>query len=590
MLNDKERFTAFLENESPRRGDVIVLLEGDGHNRVQHAARLYADNYAPKIIILGGDKRRAYGSYPSSELRRELMKQGVPKSAMYVEERAANTLGEARRAMTLAKKYHWKSMILVTSPHHQFRAFLTFLKVMRGAKLDILLVNAPAHLPWFGDNPWGKRSLLLEGEFERINEYQKKGHCASYAEGLQYLADAERHLYGQGEDDLASVSARPTILPYSIQDINEADVRAISAVLRSSYLTQGPAVEKFERSLAQYTGTRYAVAFSSGTAALHAAYFAAGIGAGDEIITSALTFAATSNAALYLGARPVFADIDLNSGTMSVVDTAKKITKKTKALVPVDYGGRPADMRGFRALAKKHKLVLIENGAQSLGASYRGKKIGRFADMTMFSFHPVKSITTGEGGVIVTDNLEYASNMRLFRHHGISKDASTFKDTGHAAWYQEMQTLGYNYRLSDIQAGLGISQMSRLDANVEKRRLIAERYRNLLGDIPGIILPPKEMSHEKSAWHLYPMRLGGKFASKRDEVFSALRAKGIGVQVHYLPVYLHQYYRTLGYKPGTCPNAEAYAVSEISLPLYPQLSVRDQDYVAEIVREIITGI
>ncbi|MDO8562007.1 MAG: UDP-4-amino-4,6-dideoxy-N-acetyl-beta-L-altrosamine transaminase [bacterium] len=379
-------------------------------------------------------------------------------------------------------------------------------------------------------------------------------------------------------------------MPYSTQDINEADVRAVSAVLRSPFLTQGPAVEKFERVLAQYAGARYAVAFSSGTAALHAAYFAAGIGEGDEVITSALTFAATANAALYLGARPVFADIDLDSGTMSAADTEKRTTKKTKAIVPVDYGGRPADMRGFRALAKKHKIVLIQDGAQSLGASYRGKKVGRFADMTMFSFHPVKSITTGEGGVIVTDNPKYASRMRLFRHHGISKDASTFRDTKHGAWYQEMQTLGYNYRLSDIQAGLGISQMKRLDSNVERRRAIAGRYRGLLGDVPGIILPPKDSAGEKSAWHLYPIRLIGKLAAKRDAVFSGLRAKGIGVQVHYLPVYLHQYYRTLGYKPGICPHAEAYAASEISLPLYPGLSVRDQDYVAKTVREVIADI
>ena len=586
MLTDKEKFIAFLENESPRRGDVIVLLEGDGYNRVKHAARLYTDNYAPRIVILGGDARRAYGSYPSRELSRELIKQGVPKSAIYVEEKAKHTLGEAKRAMELAKREGWKSMILVTSPHHQFRAFLTFLKVVRKATLDILLVNAPARLPWFGDNPWGKRTDLMEGEFKRIDEYQKKGDCATFAEGLKYLQDAERHLYGQGADELLPERQRPTIIPYSTQEVTEADVRAVSNVLRSSHLTQGPAVGKFEQMLAQYVGARYAVAFSSGTAALHAAHFAAGISKGDEVIVPALTFAATANAALYVGAKLVFADIDPDYAIIDPADVERKITGKTKVISPVDYGGRPCDMQALRKIAKKGKLIVIHDAAHSLGAQYRGKPVGTQADMTMFSFHPVKSITTGEGGAITTDNPKYYKMLLLFRHHGISKNVSTFKAKSHGAWYQEMQELGYNYRMSDIHAALGASQMRRLDQHVAKRREIAGRYREIL-DIPGVILPPKERSYERSAWHLYPIRLEDALAPRRDRVFAELRAEGIGVQVHYLPVYMHHYYKTLGYRKGLCPNAEKFAESEISLPLFPTLTPKQQKYIAETLRKIL---
>ena len=587
MLTDKEKFIAFLENQSPRRGDVIVLLEGDGYNRVKHAARLYTDNYAPRIIVLGGDARREYGSFPSRKLARELQKEGVPKSALYVEEKALHTLGEARRALALAKKAGWKSLILVTSPHHQFRAFLTFLKTMRDANLDLLLVNAPANLPWFGDNPWGKRSELLQGEFDRIEEYQKKGDCASFAEGLVYLKDAERHLYGQSEDELSVSRQRPTIIPYSTQEISEADVRAVSSTLRSSHLTQGPAVGKFERMLAQYAGARFAIAFSSGTAALHAAYFAAEIGHGDEVIVPPLTFAASANAALYVGARPVFADVDLDYGTMDPKDARRKITPKTRVISPVDYGGRPSDMQQFAALAKKHKLVLILDAAHSLGARYRGKAVGSHADMTMFSFHPVKTITTGEGGAIVTNNPKFYKRLLLFRHHGISKEATTFREKNHGGWYQEMQALGYNYRLSDIHAALGASQIRRVENHVEKRRTLAERYRRLLKDISEIHLPPRERLHERSAWHLYPVRLKERIAPMRDKIFTELRANGIGVQVHYLPVYLHQYYKRLGYKKGLCPKAEKYASSEISLPLYPSLTDRDQRFVVSTLKDVL---
>ncbi|OGG73882.1 UDP-4-amino-4,6-dideoxy-N-acetyl-beta-L-altrosamine transaminase [Candidatus Kaiserbacteria bacterium RIFCSPLOWO2_01_FULL_54_20] len=377
-------------------------------------------------------------------------------------------------------------------------------------------------------------------------------------------------------------------IPYSTQDINEADIRAVTRVLRSRWLTQGPAVERFENAVAKKVGAKFAVAFNSGTAALHAAYFAAGVKQGNEVIVPALTFAATANAALYLGATPVFADSDMHTGNMSVADACKKITNRTKAIVPVDYGGRPADLREFRALAKKHKLVLIEDAAQALGATYRGKPVGTQADMTMFSFHPVKSITTGEGGAIVTDNKKYKDLLKLFRSHGISKDAGTFiVKRGRGAWYQEMQVLGFNYRMQEMSAALGESQLKRLDSFIAKRCIAAQRYGKLLKDIPGLVLPPDERPQEQSAWHLYPLRLIPAMVHRRDEILAKLRTAGIGAQVHHVPVHLHLFYENLGYKKGLCPDAEAFVNSEISIPLFPAITAKQQVYIAEALRKII---
>ena len=376
------------------------------------------------------------------------------------------------------------------------------------------------------------------------------------------------------------------MIPYSTQDISEADIRAVVAVLRSKWLTQGPAVERFEKAVAKKVGAKFAVAFNSGTAALHAAYFAAGIGKGDEVIVPALTFAATANAALYLGAKPVFADSDSETGTISIEDTQKKITKKTKVIVAVDYGGRPADLREFRALAKKHKLVFIEDAAQALGAEYRGSPVGTQADMTMFSFHPVKSITTGEGGVITTNSEKYANALKLFRSHGISKNARTFARKNRGAWYQEMQALGFNYRMPEMSAALGESQLKRLRSFITKRRAAARRYDKLLENISGLMLPRKERQYEKSAWHLYPIHL--RRIPQRDEVFEKLRSAGIGVQVHHVPVYTHLYYEKLGYKKGLCPKAEAFSAAEISIPLFPDITRKQQAYIAETLRKILS--
>jgi UDP-4-amino-4,6-dideoxy-N-acetyl-beta-L-altrosamine transaminase len=376
---------------------------------------------------------------------------------------------------------------------------------------------------------------------------------------------------------------RSPVIPYSTQTVADADLRAIRKVLTSGWLTQGPAVEQFEQALARYVGAKFAVAVSSGTAALHAAYFAAGLRPGDQVIVPALTYAATANAALFLGAKPVFADIDSTYGTIDVAAARRKLSRRTKAIVPVDYGGRPAPMRELRALARKHGLLLIADAAHSLGARYRGRAVGTLADMSIFSFHPVKSITTGEGGAVLTNDPELAARVRLFRSHGITTDRDALVRRTRNGWYQEMQALGYNYRMSELAAALGASQLKRLDSLVSRRRRAARRYRSLLRTIPGLILPAAERAYERSAWHLYPVRLTN--ADRRDAVFARLRAAGIGAQVHYLPVYQHLYYERLGYRPGQCPNADAFAASEISIPLFPTITSRQQAFIARTLRD-----
>ncbi len=377
------------------------------------------------------------------------------------------------------------------------------------------------------------------------------------------------------------------MIPYSTQEINKNDIKAVVRVLQSKWLTQGPTVVSFENAVAKKVGAKYAVAFNSGTAALHGAYYAAGVVADDEVIVPALTFAATSNAVLYQGATPVFADSNLLDGNMSVVEVTKKITKKTKVVVVVDYAGRPADLDLFCKLAKKNKLTLIEDAAQALGAEYDGKLVGTQADMTMFSFHPVKSITTGEGGIIVTNNLYFAEKMRLFRNHGISRNKENFVRNNFGDWYQEMQELGFNYRMTEMSAALGESQLKRLSSFIARRSKAATLYQKLLANIPHIILPPKDQVGVKSAWHLFPVRLVHSIAHKRDDVFKKMRDLGIGVQVHHLPVYLHLFYEKLGYKKGLCPNVEKFVASEISIPLFPSITIKEQKFIVDSLRSII---
>lgn len=370
------------------------------------------------------------------------------------------------------------------------------------------------------------------------------------------------------------------MIPYGRQTIDEADIEAVVKVLKSDFLTTGPVIEEFERRVAEYTGTKYAVAIANGTAALHAACFAAGIGEGDEVITSPITFAASANCALYCGATPVFADIDPKTYNIDPQDIERKITERTKAIIPVHFTGQPCDMDEIHAIAKKHGLMVIEDGAHALGAEYKGAKIGGLSDMTEFSFHPVKHITTGEGGMILTNNEELYERLKLFRTHGITRDVR-FMEKNDGPWYYEQIDLGYNYRITDFQCALGISQMDKLPGFLARRREIARIYDEAFAGKVNIEIPFQKEGCT-NAYHLYVIRVKN---GKRKEVFEQLRGAGIGVNVHYIPVYKHPYYQKHGYDNVCCPNAEAYYNECISIPMYPALTAEEQQYVIEKVME-----
>lgn len=372
------------------------------------------------------------------------------------------------------------------------------------------------------------------------------------------------------------------MIPYGRQSVGSEELAEIAKVLQSDFLTQGPTVERFENAVAQYCGVRFAVAVSSGTAALHAVYAAYGIGPADEIVTSPITFAATANAALYLGARPVFADTDPRTGLLDPASVASKINAKTKAIVPVDFAGAPADYESFRGLADSLGVPLIADAAHSLGASYAGKPVGTLADATIFSFHPVKTITTGEGGMIVTDRPEIAERMRRFRHHGIVRGEAIERE--HGAWFYEMRELGNNYRMSDLHAAVGVAQMGKVDAFLAKRDAIALQYEKGLADLP-IVRAPAAQAGTRYARHLFVIQLDDSCFAHRREIFAFLRARGIGVQVHYVPVYRHPYYRDLGYRQDRCPNAERFYAGAISLPIFPALREEEIACVIATVRE-----
>ena len=395
-----------------------------------------------------------------------------------------------------------------------------------------------------------------------------------------------------------------SFIPYSRQLIDDADIEEVVRILKSDWLTQGPKVKEFEEALAAYCGAKYATVFSSGTAALHAAYFVTDINKDDEIITSPITFLSTANAALFLGAYPVFVDIEINTGSINPDLVERAITKKTKAVVPVDYAGHPADLEKIAEIAKKYNLLLIEDACHALGAEYKGKKIGnyKYSDMTVFSFHPVKPITTGEGGAVLTNNKEYYEKLIMFRQHGVTKNPKKFLNkslsfpphTSHLTpranhWYYEMQFLGYNYRLTDIQCALGISQLKKLDKFIERRRQIVKIYKEAFENNDFFNLPV-EKNYAKSSWHLYPIRLKDKYKDKKKEIFAKLREKGLGVQVHYIPVYWQPYYQKLGYKKGICPNAEDFYEREVSIPLYPKMSDEDIEYVVGTVLRVFKEI
>lgn len=375
---------------------------------------------------------------------------------------------------------------------------------------------------------------------------------------------------------------RATYLPYGHQKVEEEDIQAVVEVLRSDWLTTGPRVAAFEEAVASDVGARYAVALSSGTAALHAAVFAAGLGPGDEAVTTPLTFCATANCILFQGARPVFADVEETTLTIDPEAVERRITPRTKAVIPVDYGGHPADLDAIQRLAERHGLLVIEDACHALGAAYRGKRVGSLSDMTVFSFHPVKHITTGEGGMVVTNDATLAERIRRFRNHGIVRDPQEAE----RPWYYEMVELGYNYRISDILCALGQVQLSRLDQNLTRRRAIAQRYTSALSALPGIRVPAVS-PHVVPAWHLYPIRVNGTTLGRdRDEMIRALRAHNIGVTVHYIPVPLHPYYRArFGCQPGDYPVTERAARALISLPLFHGMT--DQD-VADVIEAVTT--
>ena len=406
-------------------------------------------------------------------------------------------------------------------------------------------------------------------------------------------------------------------IPYGRQSIEEKDVAAVCSVLRSDWLTTGPKVQEFEQTVADYVCAKYAVAVSSGTAALHAAMFALSIGPGDEVIVPPMTFAATANCILYQGGTPVFADVDPDTLLIDPKQVEAKITHKTKAIIGVDYAGQPCDWDALREIADRYSLALVDDGCHALGAEYKGKRVGSVADLTVFSFHPVKHITTGEGGMITTDNEAYAEKMRIFRNHGITTDHRQRELQG--SWFYAMEFLGYNYRITDFQCALGISQLRKLPGWIARRQEIAARYDEALAKIPGIkplglrqeVLSslqgrkssacynrPVEFTKAKSAaystgeprsthaYHLYVMRLDPEI--ERSRVFQELRNSGIGVNVHYIPVYLHPYYRKrLTTSSGLCPIAEEAYEEIVSLPIYPGLSDDDLERVLERLREIV---
>ncbi|HZR56172.1 MAG TPA: UDP-4-amino-4,6-dideoxy-N-acetyl-beta-L-altrosamine transaminase [Terriglobales bacterium] len=376
---------------------------------------------------------------------------------------------------------------------------------------------------------------------------------------------------------------RKTLLPYGRQSIEESDIEAVVEILRSDWLTTGPKISEFEEAVAEHVGAKYAVSFSSGTAALHGAAFAAGLENGDEAITSPLTFVATANCVLYQGAIPVLADVSPDTLNIDPEEIDKRITPRTKAILAVDYAGHPADLNSILQLTNRNGLIVIEDACHALGAEYQGRKVGGIAHMTIFSFHPVKHITTGEGGMVTTDDAAYAEKLRRFRNHGINSDARQRQNE--RQWHYEMVSLGFNYRLTDIACALGIQQLKRLEVNLARRRQIAAKYDAAFREIPSVLCPAVR-SNVNPSWHLYPIRLQSEeLFADREEVFRALRAENIGVNVHYIPVHLHPYYREqFGYKGGEFPVAESAYERLISLPMFHAMS---DDDVEDVIRAVI---
>ena len=380
------------------------------------------------------------------------------------------------------------------------------------------------------------------------------------------------------------------MIPYGRQSISQADIDAVVEALKSDFLTQGPAIPRFEAGAATYFGAGHAVAVNSATAALHVACLALDVGPGDLVWTSPITYVASANCALYCGAEVDFVDIDPETYCLSVERLAEKLEQAEsagrlpKVVIPVHLAGQSCDMAGIQELAGRYGFRTVEDASHAVGASYRGGPVGdcRFSDIAVFSFHPVKIITTGEGGMALTNDAELARRMALYRSHGVTRDAADFERPADGGWYYEQQVLGFNYRMTDIAAALGTSQLTRLNEFVARRRALAARYDQLFGNAP--LKRPWQHPDTQSSWHLYVIRVD---ADAHRAAFDGLRERGIGVNLHYIPVYLQPFYRRLGFEPGLCPEAEAYYREAITLPLYPGLSDSQQDQVVAGVKAVL---
>lgn len=377
-------------------------------------------------------------------------------------------------------------------------------------------------------------------------------------------------------------------LPYGHQSIDEEDIASVVEILRSDWVTQGPKIQQFEKAIARFVESKFAVAFSSGTAALHAACAATDLSPDDEAIISPITFVASSNCVLYLGAKPVFADIKKGTYNIDTNEIRKAITDKTKAIIPTDFAGQPVDLDEIKKIAEEFHLIIIEDAAHALGAEYKSKRIGGISDLTVFSFHPVKSITTGEGGMVTTNSKLYYEKLQIFRNSGITRNEKEFRKSNEGPWYYEMQNLGYNYRITDFQCALGLSQLRRIGAFIKRRRRIVTQYQAAFAPMNEVTLP-YEAPNVKSAWHIYVIRLKLQYLmASRREIFEALRGENIGVQVHYIPVYYHPYYQNLGYKRGLCSKAEEYYEEAITLPIFPKMSDSDVESVINGVLKVLS--
>lgn len=384
------------------------------------------------------------------------------------------------------------------------------------------------------------------------------------------------------------------MIPYGRQSLDQADIEAVVQVLKSDWLTQGPTLEQFEAAVARYCEAGHAVAVCNATAALHIACLAADLGPGDWLWTTPNTFLASANCARYCGAQVDFVDIDPLTWNLDAQALARKLEQAEqtgrlpKVLIPVAFSGQSCDMRAIAALAERYGFVVIEDASHAVGARYAGRPVGcgDYAAMTVFSFHPVKIITTGEGGMVLTNRPELAERLRRLRSHGMTRDPAQMDEASHGPWYYQQVELGFNYRMTDIQAALGLSQLARLDAFVERRRVLAARYQTLLADLP--LQLPTAQAQAESAWHLYVVRLHTeRIGNSHRQVFEALRGAGVGVNLHYIPVHLQPYYRALGFAPGDFPEAERYYGQALTLPLYPALSEVDQDFVIRQLQQLV---